>query len=54
MALAPGMVFHQPIALRVPGRIGVAFSETVLVTETGCEALTRTERRLVVCRGTTA
>ena len=49
MALAPGMVFHQPIALRVPGRIGVAFSETVLITDTGCETLTRTERRLVVC-----
>ena len=49
MTLVPGMVFHQPIALRVPGRIGVAFSETVLITETGCEALTRTERSLVVC-----
>ena len=46
-ALQPGMVFHQPIALRVYGKIGVAFSETVLITETGCEALTRVERQLV-------
>jgi Xaa-Pro aminopeptidase len=47
--LQAGMVFHQPIALRVLGKIGVAFSETVLITETGCEALTRTDRRLVAC-----
>jgi Xaa-Pro aminopeptidase len=47
--LQPGMVFHQPIALRVLGKIGVAFSETVLITQTGCEALTRVERRLLVC-----
>jgi Xaa-Pro dipeptidase len=49
MALQVGMVFHQPIALRLAGRLGVAFSETVLITETGCEALTTTERKLVVC-----
>jgi Xaa-Pro dipeptidase len=42
------MAFHQPIALRLLGKLGVAFSETVLITETGCEALTRTERRLLV------
>ena len=42
------MAFHQPIALRVLGAIGVAFSETILITETGCEALTRTERQLLV------
>jgi Xaa-Pro dipeptidase len=46
--LQPGMAFHQPIALRLVGKIGVAFSETVLITETGCEALTRTERQLLV------
>ena len=46
--LQPGMVFHQPIALRVVGKVGVAFSETVLITETGCEALTRVERQLLV------
>jgi len=47
--LQPGMVFHQPIALRLAGRVGVAFSETVLITETGCESLTTTERKLAVC-----
>ena len=46
--LQAGMAFHQPIALRVLGAIGVAFSETILITETGCEALTRTERQLLV------
>ena len=46
--LQPGMVFHQPIALRILGKLGVAFSETVLITETGSEALTRVERQLVV------
>jgi Xaa-Pro aminopeptidase len=46
--LQPGMVFHQPIALRVVGKVGVAFSETVLITDTGCEALTRVERQLLV------
>ena len=46
--LQPGMVFHQPVALRVLGKIGVAFSETVLITPTGCEALTRVERQLLV------
>jgi len=46
--LQPGMVFHQPVVLRVRGRIGVAFSDTVLITPTGCEALTRVERQLLV------
>ncbi|MEE9199698.1 MAG: Xaa-Pro peptidase family protein [Dehalococcoidia bacterium] len=37
--LEPGMTFHLPITNRSPGRCGVGFSETLLVTETGCEAL---------------
>jgi Xaa-Pro dipeptidase len=49
MLLQEGMVFHQPIALRLRDRVGVAFSETVLITSTGCETLTSVERRLV-CR----
>jgi Xaa-Pro dipeptidase len=49
MVLQAGMVFHQPIALRLAGRLGVAFSETLLITETGCEPLTTTERKLTVC-----
>jgi Xaa-Pro dipeptidase len=44
--LEPGMVFHMPPALRNPGRHGIGFSETVLVTETGCEVLTNFPRTL--------
>jgi len=44
--LQPGMVFHMPPALRAYGRGGVGFSETVVVTETGCEVLTRCNREL--------
>jgi len=36
----PGMVFHLPICLRVPGQWGIGCSETVLVTDTGVETLT--------------
>jgi len=46
--LRPGMVFHLPMTLRVFGRYGVGFSETVLVSENGCEVLTQVERRLVI------
>jgi Xaa-Pro aminopeptidase len=46
--LQPGMVFHQPAILRVLGKLGLAFSETVLITPTGCETLTRVERQLLV------
>ena len=41
--LEPGMVFHMYTGAR-----GMAFSETVLVTESGAERLTRLERRLFV------
>jgi Xaa-Pro dipeptidase len=47
MRLQAGMVFHQPVSLRIPGRVGVGFSDTVLITETGCERLTGTPRTLV-------
>lgn len=43
-----GMTFHCHRSIRVPGRLGVAFSETILVTETGCEALTEHPRELAV------
>ncbi len=46
--LEPGMVFHMPPALRVPRQYGLGFSETVLVTPTGCEVLTNHPRRLHV------
>jgi Xaa-Pro dipeptidase len=43
--LEPGMCFHATTSLRKPGEYGAAKSETVLVTETGCEVLTTLEPR---------
>ena len=45
---APGMTFHLPIVFFVPGVGGIGFSETVLVTEDGCEAITDFPRELEV------
>ncbi len=44
--LEAGMLFHLPIALRDVGNYCVGYSETVVVTETGCEQLTQFERQL--------
>ena len=44
--LQPGMTFHTPRSLRVPGQVAMGFSETILVTDSGCEALTRHPRAL--------
>jgi Xaa-Pro aminopeptidase len=46
--LRPGMVFHLPLTLRVLGRYGAGFSETVLVTDTGAGVLTNVPRQLRV------
>jgi len=46
--LAAGMVFHLPMSLRKFGEFGVNQSHTMLITETGAEALTQTEARLRV------
>ncbi len=46
--LQPGMVFHHPVALRRLGQYGTAFSETTVVTETGCEILTNSPREIVI------
>lgn len=43
-----GMVFHMPPALRLPGAFGVGVSETVIVTEDGCEPLSTQPRELAV------
>ena len=43
--LAPGMTFHLPIAVRIPGQCGVALSETISVTESGCEVLSISKQR---------
>lgn len=45
--LEPGMVFHHPVAVRRLGEFGVAFSETSVITEDGCEVLTRGPRELI-------
>ncbi len=39
--LQPGMVFHMPPAIRKLAQWGVGTSETILVTETGCDVLTQ-------------
>jgi len=41
-----GMVFHLPICLRIPGRWGMGFSDTVLVGRDGAEPLTANPWRL--------
>ncbi len=46
--LKPGMVFHLPIAFRLNERGCVGFSETVVVTEDGCDVLTGGEPGLVI------
>jgi len=48
--LEPGMVFHMPPALRAFQRLCVGMSETVLVSESGCEVLTDRPRQLHVVR----
>ena len=46
--LVPGMVYHMPPAIRMPGEYGVGFSETVIITETGCEIITDFPRELTI------
>jgi Xaa-Pro dipeptidase len=46
--LRPGMTFHGVRSLRVPGLMAAGFSETIAVTETGCEILTSHRRELAV------
>ncbi len=48
MVLQAGMVFHCSTSLRDPGRCGTTCSETVAVTETGCEVLTSLAREVIV------
>jgi len=48
--LKAGMVFHMPPALRVEKKYGVGVSETVLVTNTGCEVLTNFDRSLYIAK----
>lgn len=47
--LEPGMVFHLPATLRAFGRFTVGASETVIVTEHGCDILSTLPRGITVC-----
>ena len=46
--LEPNMTFHLIPWVQMPGKGGIGFSETVRVTENGCETLTNFERKLFV------
>lgn len=46
--LKPGMVFHCSTSIRDPGKMGTTCSETVVVTDDGCEVLTNLPRELFV------
>ena len=48
LVLEPGMVFHCSTSFREIGQYGVAVSETVAVTRSGCEVLTNFPRELAV------
>ena len=48
VVLEAGMTFHLPVMFRVPGKFGVGMSETIAITGSGCEVLTRPERDLYV------
>ena len=46
--LQPGMAFHCSTSIRDPGKMGTTCSETVLITDSGCEVLTNLPRILSV------
>jgi Xaa-Pro dipeptidase len=46
--LLPNMTFLSPITLRLPGTLGVGFTETMAVTDSGCELLTARDRSLSI------
>lgn len=49
--LVPGMTFHLPICIWSPeGKYGVGFSESIVVTEDGCEILGTGEHRELIIR----
>jgi len=49
--LQPNMTFHNIPWVQIPGRGGIGMSETIRVTENGCELLTNLERKLYAVDG---
>jgi Xaa-Pro aminopeptidase len=45
-AFAEGMAFHSPVAIRIPGRVGVAYSESWIVEARGARVLSAVPREL--------
>ena len=48
--LRTGMCFHIPRSMRIEGKVAVSFSETVRVSETGCEVLTDYQPRGLIVK----
>jgi Xaa-Pro aminopeptidase len=48
MELKVGMTFHTPFSWRIPKQYVIGTSETILVTESGCEILTSDQRDVPV------
>ncbi len=46
--LLEGMTFHTPSAWRIPKKFVIGTSESIAVTETGCEIMTSQERSVLV------
>jgi Xaa-Pro dipeptidase len=46
--LQPNMTFHNIPWVQIPGKGGIGLSETIRVTENGCELITQLERKLYV------
>jgi Xaa-Pro dipeptidase len=46
--LVPNMTFHHIPWVQLPGKAGIGMSETIRVTEDGCETLTKFDRELFV------
>ena len=42
------MVFHLPTQIRIDGAYGAGFSETIIITDSGCEQLSKLPRELIV------
>ena len=45
--IVPGMAFHSPTAVRIPGEFAVGFSEAWVMTESGPEILTNYPREIL-------